>query len=171
MFFASGAAASHSRFRFPIHYSLLPDGDSWATAGGLDFAFPGFVHTVLVDMRARLRASERPQRIFEAALAVAKEAGLIGRKRVIDSTALYDAVATQDTVTLIRSAIRGLLRSALNRRLRTCMAGQVPTRRPAGPAEARQPGCGQQTCGIEPPVHRGRRSADRRAIGNSEQGN
>ncbi|MFT7621747.1 MAG: hypothetical protein ACI9WU_000912, partial [Myxococcota bacterium] len=27
-----------------------------------------------------------------------------------DSTALYDAVATQDTVTLIRSAIRGLLR-------------------------------------------------------------
>ena len=36
---------------------------------------------------------------------VAKEAGLIGRKRVLDSTALYDAVATQDTVTLIRSAI------------------------------------------------------------------
>ncbi len=28
----------------------------------------------------------------------------------MDSTALYDAVATQDTVTLIRSAIRGLLR-------------------------------------------------------------
>ena len=29
-------------------------------AGGLDFDYPGFVHTVLVDMRARLAASERP---------------------------------------------------------------------------------------------------------------
>ena len=79
-------------------------------AGGLDFDYAGFVHTVLVDMRARLRRSERPNRIFEAGLEVARQAGLIGRKRVLDSTALYDAVATQDTVTLIRSAIRALLR-------------------------------------------------------------
>ncbi len=78
-------------------------------AGGLAFDFPGFVHTVLVDMRARLRASERPDRIFEAVLETAKKAGLVGRRRVLDSTALYDAVATMDTVTLIRSAIRGLL--------------------------------------------------------------
>jgi hypothetical protein len=81
-------------------------------AGGLDFNYPGFAHTVLVDMRARLRNSQRPDRIFEAALEVAKAAGLVGRKRVMDSTALYDAVATQDTVTLIRSAIRALLREA-----------------------------------------------------------
>ena len=40
---------------------------------------------------------------------MAKEAGLVGRKRVLDSTALYDAVATQDTVTIIRAAIRALL--------------------------------------------------------------
>lgn len=79
-------------------------------AGGLDFDYAGFVHTVLVDMRARLRRSERPNRIFEIGLEVARQAGLIGRKRVLDSTALYDAVATQDTVTLIRSAIRALLR-------------------------------------------------------------
>jgi hypothetical protein len=78
-------------------------------AGGLGFDYPGFVHTVLVDMRARLRASEDPDRIFEAVLDVAKRAGLIGRRRVLDSTSLYDAVATMDTVTLIRSAIRGLL--------------------------------------------------------------
>jgi hypothetical protein len=45
-------------------------------------------------------------------LEVAKEAGLVGRKRVLDSTALYDAVATQDTVTMIRSALRALLRVA-----------------------------------------------------------
>ena len=81
-------------------------------AGALEFDHRGFVHTVLVDMRARLRASQRPDRIFEKVLAVAKEAGLVGRKRVLDSTALYDAVATQDTVTMIRSSIRGLLRVA-----------------------------------------------------------
>src|SRR5674476_827750 len=34
-------------------------------AGGLAFDYPGFVHTVLVDMRARLAASDRPDRIFE----------------------------------------------------------------------------------------------------------
>jgi len=93
-------------------------------AGALDFDHPGFVHTVLVDMRARLRNSERPNRIFEAVLEVAKEAGLVGRKRVLDSTALYDAVATQDTVTLIRSAIRSLLRIAptdLERELRAVL--------------------------------------------------
>jgi hypothetical protein len=80
-------------------------------AGGLEFDYPGFVHTVLVDMRARLAASERPDRIFEVVLGCARQAGLVGRRRVLDSTALYDAVATMDTVTLIRSGIRGLLRA------------------------------------------------------------
>lgn len=91
------------RFRFDLRWKFA--------AGGLDFDYPGFVHTVLVDMRARLRRSVKPDRIFEAVVEVAKEAGLVGRKRVLDSTALYDAVATQDTVTLIRSSIRGLLRA------------------------------------------------------------
>jgi len=81
-------------------------------AGGLAFDYPGFVHTVLVDMRARLAASGRPDRIFEVTLAAAKAAGLVGRKRVLDSTPLYDAVATMDTVTLIRSGIRGVLKAA-----------------------------------------------------------
>jgi len=81
-------------------------------AGGLDFDYPGFVHTVLVDMRARLARSDRPNRIFEATLEVARKAGLVGRRRVLDSTPLYDAVATMDTITLIRSAVRGLLRLA-----------------------------------------------------------
>src|SRR3981189_2233798 len=69
----------------------------------------GFVHTVLVDMRERLRCSARPDRIFQVALDAARLAGVIGRKRVLDSTPLYDAVATMDTITLIRSAVRGLL--------------------------------------------------------------
>jgi hypothetical protein len=78
-------------------------------AGGLDFDYPGFVHTVLVDMRARLARSTRSNRIFEVTLEVARQAGLVGRRRVLDSTPVYDAVATMDTITLLRSAIRGLL--------------------------------------------------------------
>jgi len=78
------------------------DGDGWGR----------FAHTVLVDMRARLAASDRPRRIFEVTLATASAAGLVGVKRVLDSTPLYDAVATMDTVTLIRSALRGLLQVA-----------------------------------------------------------
>ena len=84
-----------------------------AGVGGYDSAgWTGFAHTILVDMRERLHHSEHPNRIFHAARHAAKVAGLIGRKRVLDSTPLYDAVATMDTVTLIRSAIRGLLKVA-----------------------------------------------------------
>jgi len=83
-------------------------------AGGLDFDYPGFVHTVLVDMRARLARSDKQDRVFEAVLEVARAAGLLGRRRVLDSTPIYDAVATMDTVTLVRSAIRGVLRVADN---------------------------------------------------------
>lgn len=93
-------------------------------AGGLSFDYPGFVHTVLVDMRARLAASDAPDRIFEVTLRAAKSAGLVGRKRVLDSTPLYDAVATMDTVTLLRSGIRGLLKAAdaeLEAKLRTVL--------------------------------------------------
>ena len=77
--------------------------------GGLAFDHPGFAHTVLVDMRARLAGSDRPRRIFEVSLDAARRAGIVSAKRVLDSTPLYDAVATQDTVTMIRSAIRRLL--------------------------------------------------------------
>ena len=80
--------------------------------GGLDFDHPGFVHTVLVDMRARLARSDDPRRIFNVTVQAASAAGVVGVKRVLDSTPLYDAVATMDTITLIRSAIRGLLKVA-----------------------------------------------------------
>ena len=78
------------------------DGDGWVS----------FAHTVLVDMRARLAASTDPRRIFRVTLETASAAGLVGAKRVLDSTPLYDAVATMDTITLIRSAIRALLKVA-----------------------------------------------------------
>jgi Transposase DDE domain/Transposase domain (DUF772) len=80
--------------------------------GGLAFDYPGFSHTVLVDMRARLAASARPERIFAVTVAAARQAGLVGVRRVLDSTPLYDAVATMDTVTLLGSAIRGVLKVA-----------------------------------------------------------
>jgi hypothetical protein len=80
--------------------------------GGLVFDHPGFAHTVLVDMRARLEASDDKRRIFNVTVQAAGVAGLVGAKRVLDSTPLYDAVATMDTITLIRSAIRSLLRVA-----------------------------------------------------------
>jgi len=70
---------------------------------------------VLVDMRARLAASARPERIFAVTVAAARQAGLVGVRRVLDSTPLYDAVATMDTVTLLGAAIRGLLKVAEGR--------------------------------------------------------
>jgi IS5 family transposase len=80
--------------------------------GGLAFDYPSFSHTVLVDMRARLAASDRPERIFEVTVEAARQAGLVGVRRVLDSTPLYDAVATMDTVTLLGAAIRGVLKVA-----------------------------------------------------------
>jgi len=84
----------------------------WKYAAGVEGFTEGFVHTVLVGLRARLRDSGDPDRIFNVSKEVAGKAGLIGVRRVLDSTPLYDAVATQDSVTLIRSAIRGLLKEA-----------------------------------------------------------
>jgi Transposase DDE domain/Transposase domain (DUF772) len=95
------------RFTFDARWRYAAGVGGWDGDGRSAFA-----HTVLVDMRERLRRSDRPDRIFEVALDAARAAGLIGRKRVLDSTPLYDAVATMDTVTLIRSAVRGLLAAA-----------------------------------------------------------
>ena len=84
-----------------------------AGVGGYDGGGrPRFVHTVLVELRERLRRSARPDRVFEVTLEAARGAGLVGRQRVLDSAPLYDAVTTMDTVTLVRSALRGLLAAA-----------------------------------------------------------
>jgi Transposase DDE domain/Transposase domain (DUF772) len=88
----------------------------WRYAAGVADAVAGeetasFAHTVLVDLRARLRRSEDPDRIFRVTCALARQAGLVGVRRVLDSAPLEDAVTTQDTVTMLRGAIRGLLRA------------------------------------------------------------
>jgi hypothetical protein len=84
----------------------------WRYAAGIDDEMGSFAHTVLVEFRARLRASADPDRIFRVTTELARQAGLVGVRRVLDAAPLYDAVATQDTVTLLRGAIRGLLRVA-----------------------------------------------------------
>jgi len=83
----------------------------WRYAAGVDDEMPGFVHTVLVELRARLRASADPDRIFRVTTELARRVGLVGVRRVLDSAPLFDAVATCDTVTLVRGGIRGLLRA------------------------------------------------------------
>jgi hypothetical protein len=83
----------------------------WQAAAGVDTGAESFHSTVLVGERNRLRASERPRRLFEDTRVVARQAGVMrDRVRVLDSTPLFDAVATQDTVTQLRAAIRKLLR-------------------------------------------------------------
>ena len=82
----------------------------WQAAAGVHLGIEAFHPTVLVGQRNRLRSSKRPRRLFEDTKVVAREAGVMGRRaRVLDSTPIYDAVATQDTVTQLRAAIRKLL--------------------------------------------------------------
>ena len=82
----------------------------WQAAAGVDVGYRAFHPTVLVGMRNKLRASARPRRLFEDTKVVARATGAMkGRVRVLDATAIYDAVATQDTVTQLRAAIRKLL--------------------------------------------------------------
>jgi Transposase DDE domain/Transposase domain (DUF772) len=95
------------RYAFDARWRYAAGAGGYGAGGWTRFA-----HTVLVDMRERLRRSQRPNRIFEVGLAAARAAGMVGRRRVLDSTPLYDAVATMDTVTLIRSALRGLFAAA-----------------------------------------------------------
>ena len=86
----------------------------WKAAAGLGIDDEGFDASVLTLWRQRLRASERPERIFDAVREVAAECGALSKRtmRALDSTVLYDAVATQDTVTMIGAQIRRVRRLA-----------------------------------------------------------
>ena len=80
----------------------------WKAAAGLGIDDEGFDASVLTLWRQRLRASERPERIFDAVREVAAECGALSKRtrRALDSTVLYDAVTTQDTATMIGAQIR-----------------------------------------------------------------
>jgi hypothetical protein len=114
----------------------------WRYAAGVADAVAGeetasFAHTVLVDFRARLRASADPDRIFRVTCALARQLELVGVKRVLDSAPLEDAVTTQDTVTMLRGAIRGLLRAcppALKAKVRAGLQREDDYAAPGKPA-------------------------------------
>ncbi len=90
----------------------LRDRISWKVACGLALDDEGFDYSVLTYWRTRLRTSERPERIFDAVRSVIDATGVLKGKtrRALDSTLLDDAVATQDTVTQLISAIRRVRR-------------------------------------------------------------
>ena len=72
----------------------------------------GIHYSVLTYWRSRLRDSDAPERVFDAVRAVIDATGVLKgrRRRALDSTLLDDAVATQDTVTQLVSAIRRVRR-------------------------------------------------------------
>jgi IS5 family transposase len=88
---------------------------AWKVACGLALTDRGFHPTVLSLWRTRLRASDRPERVFDAVRAVIAQTGVLAgrQRRALDSTLLDDAVATQDTVTQLVAAIRRVRRLVL----------------------------------------------------------
>jgi hypothetical protein len=82
---------------------------SWKAALGLPLEHPGIPHVCLVEFRARLVRAGMEEWLHQRLVGVAKRAGVIGHRRVVDSTGIADSVVTHDTVSLIRSAIRRCL--------------------------------------------------------------
>lgn len=84
----------------------------WKVATGMALDDTGFDASTLVYWRKRLAKSERPHRINDAVKDVIEATGVLSgrRKRAVDSTILADAVATQDTITQLVSAIRRVRR-------------------------------------------------------------
>ena len=81
---------------------------AWKAATGLALTDEAFHSTVLVLWRNKLNASQRPKRIFEAVATLMDESKVLAGKtrRALDSTVLDDAVARQDTITMLATQIR-----------------------------------------------------------------
>ena len=81
----------------------------WKVACGLAVDDEGFDPSTLVYWRRRIAKSQRPHRVSDAIRKIIEETGILKgrRRRAVDSTILADAVATQDTITQLVSAIRG----------------------------------------------------------------
>jgi hypothetical protein len=80
----------------------------WKVACGLAVDEAGFHPSSLVYWRKRIAKSPRPHRVNDAVRKVIEQTGVLTgrRRRAVDSTIIDDAVATQDTVTQLISAIR-----------------------------------------------------------------
>ena len=84
----------------------------WKVAIGAALDDAGFDPSTLVYWRNRIARSQRPHRVNDAVRKVVEQTGILRgrRRRAVDSTILADAVATQDTVTQLISAIRRVAR-------------------------------------------------------------
>jgi Transposase DDE domain/Transposase domain (DUF772) len=84
----------------------------WKVAIGAPLDDAGFDPSTLVYWRRRIAKSKRPHRVNDAVKMVIEQTGVLKgrRRRAVDSTILADAVATQDTVTQLVSAIRRVAR-------------------------------------------------------------
>ena len=85
---------------------------SWKVAAGRSLADEGFHPTVLTLWRNKLRASDRPQRIFDAVREVIDATNILTGKtrRALDSTVLDDAVTRQDSIMQLVAQIRRVRR-------------------------------------------------------------
>lgn len=82
---------------------------SWKAALGLPLNHRGIPHVCLAEFRARLLRAGMEGFLHETLLQLATRAGVVGTRRAVDSTGIRDSVVTQDTVTLLRSALRRCL--------------------------------------------------------------
>jgi hypothetical protein len=84
----------------------------WKVACGRSLTQTSFDPSTLVYWRRRIAVSDRPHRVLDAVARIIAETGILRgrRKRCVDSTVFDDAVATQDTVTLLVAAMRKVAR-------------------------------------------------------------
>jgi IS5 family transposase len=85
---------------------------AWKVAAGRPLHDEGFHPTVLTLWRNKLRASDRPQRIFDAVREVIDATNVLAGKtcRALDSTVLDDAVTRQDAIMQLVAQIRRVRR-------------------------------------------------------------
>ncbi len=85
---------------------------AWKVAAGRSLDDEGFHPTVLTLWRNKLRASDRPQRIFDAVREVINATNVLQGKtrRALDSTVLDDAVIRQDAIMQLVAQIRRVRR-------------------------------------------------------------
>lgn len=85
---------------------------SWKVAAGRSLTDEGFHSTVLTLWRNKLRASDRPQRIFDAVREVIDATNILAGKtrRALDSTVLDDAVTRQDAIMQLVAQVRRVRR-------------------------------------------------------------
>jgi hypothetical protein len=108
----------------------------WKVACGRSLDQVSFDPSTLVYWRKRIAASERPDRVFDAVAEVIAQTGILRgrRKRCVDSTVFDDAVATQDTVTLLVAAMRKVTRAVPGAAAAIAVACKLDYSAPGKPA-------------------------------------